>query len=91
MSAPDKGILYLAADNRRAAADYLRQRGLDSFIYVAQMVRHRLPFRSWPSTHYHALLRMLHERLALPIVVDTVAPTRRPCRTSAWTPEGSTC
>ena len=70
--APDKGILYLAADNRRAAADYLRQRGLDSFIYVAQMVRHRLPFRSWPLAHYHALLRLLHERLALPIVVDTV-------------------
>ena len=36
------------------------------------MVRHRLPFRSWPLTHYHALLRILHERLALPIVVDTV-------------------
>ena len=69
---PDKGILYLAADNRRAAADYLQQRGLDSFIYVAQMIRHRLPFRSWPLAHYHALLRILHDRLALPIVVDTV-------------------
>ena len=36
------------------------------------MVRNRLPFRSWPLGHYHALLRLVHERFALPLVVDTV-------------------
>jgi ADP-heptose:LPS heptosyltransferase len=69
---PAKGIFYLSDDNRRAAADFLRGRGLEAFVYVAQMVRHRLPFRSWPLGHYHALLQLLHERLGLPIVVDTV-------------------
>jgi ADP-heptose:LPS heptosyltransferase len=69
---PPKGIVYLSADNRRAAADYLHSRGLDRFVYVAQMVRRRYPLRSWPLAHYHALLRLIHERFALPIVVDTV-------------------
>ena len=70
--APRKGIVYLSEDNRRVAAEYLRRHGLSSFAYVVQMVRHRLPFRSWPVAHYHTLLRLIHERFALPIVVDTV-------------------
>jgi hypothetical protein len=70
--APARGIVYLSDANRRVAAEYLARRGLSSFVYVAQMVRHRLPFRSWPLAHYHALLRLMRERLAMPIVVDTV-------------------
>lgn len=69
---PPKGVFYLSAGNRRAAADYLHGRGLDRFVYVTQMVRRRYPLRSWPLTHYHALLRLIHERFAVPIVVDTV-------------------
>jgi hypothetical protein len=70
--APAKGAVYLSEVNRAAAGDYLARRGLRSFVYVAQMVRHRLPFRSWPLAHYHALLRLMHERFSLPLVVDTV-------------------
>jgi hypothetical protein len=69
---PAAGRMYLSEGNRRGAADYLARRGLRSFIYVAQMVRRRLPFRSWPLAHYHALLRLMHERFSLPIVVDSV-------------------
>ena len=88
---PDKGILYLAADNRRAAADYLRQRGLDSFIYVAQMVRHRLPFRSWPLRTTTRSSGFCTSAWHCRSWWTPWAPTRRPCRTSAWTRGGSTC
>ena len=70
--APARGRVYLPEESRRAAARYLERLGVMEFVYVVQSVRRRRLFRSWPLTHYQALLGMLHARSSLPILVDTV-------------------
>jgi len=70
--APARGRVYLPEASRQAAARYLERAGLTEFVYVAQSVRRRRLFRSWPLAHYHALLEMLRARASLPIIVDTM-------------------
>lgn len=74
---PARGRIYLTDQNRRDADEYLARRGLGDFVYVGQVIRHRLPFRSWPLAHYHELYRLLRERTSLPILVDTVGSDER--------------
>lgn len=69
---PERGRVYLSEQNRRDASQYLTRQGLREFVYVAQVIRHRRPLRSWPLTHYHALYRVLRGRFSCPIVVDAV-------------------
>jgi ADP-heptose:LPS heptosyltransferase len=68
---PARGRVYLTEEHRQAAAAHLDQLGVKEFVYVAQIVRGRRPFRSWPLAHYHAFYALLRKRTALPIVVDT--------------------
>ena len=65
------GAVHLSTDDRRRGGTYLEERELTDFIYVAQVIRHRRPLRSWPLVHYHELLRRVHARFSLPLVVDT--------------------
>lgn len=69
--APDRGVIYLSEQHRRDAAAYLRRVGLEEFVYIAQVIRHRRPFRSWPLRYYHDLYRSLRDRVRLPVLVDT--------------------
>jgi ADP-heptose:LPS heptosyltransferase len=69
--APAAGRIYLSDAHRAAAERYARAQGLEAFIYVAQVIRARRPFRSWPLGHYHALYERLRHAFDLPIVVDT--------------------
>lgn len=69
---PARGCIYLSDKNRQDARAYLRARGLQDFIYVVQMIRHRLPFRSWPLPHYYDFYAEIRARTSLPILVDTV-------------------
>ena len=89
--APRKGIVYLSEDNRRAAAEYLRRHGLSSFVYVVQMVRHRLPFRSWPSRITTRCSAWCTSASRCPSSSTPWVPTPSRCRISAWTPGASTC
>jgi ADP-heptose:LPS heptosyltransferase len=68
---PARGRVYLGESHRHEAAAHLDRLGVRDFVYVAQLVRGRRPFRSWPLAHYHALYALLHKRTDLPIVVDT--------------------
>ncbi len=70
--APQRGAVYLSQENRRKAAAWVEEAGLGGFIFVTQLVRlRRARFRSWPLRHYHALYRLLQDRVGLPVVVDT--------------------
>jgi len=69
---PTRGRIYLSAQNRTEATEYLACLGLRDFVYVTQLIRHRRPLQSWPVTHYHALFRMLRDHFRHPILVDTV-------------------
>jgi hypothetical protein len=68
---PAVGKIYLADSHRQEAARYAEAQGLDEFLYVAQVIRARRPYRSWPLRHYQELLRMLRRSSPMPIVVDT--------------------
>lgn len=69
--APAAGTIYLSDAHRAEAERYARARGLGAFVYIAQVIRARRPFRSWPLGHYHALYEILRRATDAPIVVDT--------------------
>lgn len=69
--APAVGKVYLGEGPRAEAARYARAQGLGEFVYVAQVIRARRAFRSWPLRHYHALYDLLRRVTRAPIVVDT--------------------
>jgi len=68
---PARGRIYLSARHRAAADAYLQAAGLTDFVFVAQVIRDRLPFRSWPIGHYHELYRLITTTLGAPLVVCT--------------------
>lgn len=68
---PEQGAIYLPAQSRASAAEYIRRQGFSEFIYVVQLIRARRTFRSWPLSHYQELLRRIHCRFGKPILVDT--------------------
>ena len=68
---PRRGAIYLSAEGRQGAAEFLRRHGLADFIYVVQLIRRERPLRSWPLPHYHELLRMVRRHFGCPILVHT--------------------
>lgn len=68
---PDRGRVDLAARHRAAADAYLKSAGLADFVFVAQVIRDRQPFRSWPLASYHELYRRLRTELAATVVACT--------------------
>lgn len=74
---PERGVIYVPESHRREADAFLARRGLDRFVYAVQQVRRRLPWKSWPVPHWHALFRLIHEHTALPILVDTTGSDER--------------
>lgn len=74
---PTRGVIYVPEEHRTLAARYLAERGLERFVYVVQMVRRRLPWKSWPLAHWRRLLELLHRDFGLPIIVDTVGSDER--------------
>jgi Glycosyltransferase family 9 (heptosyltransferase) len=69
--APVQGRIYLSERNRSDAARYLSARRLGAFIYVAQVIRHARPGRSWPLGHHHQLYRLLREHFPWALLIDT--------------------
>jgi hypothetical protein len=68
---PDHGRVDLA-DRHRAVADaYLRSARFADFVFVAQVIRDRQPFRSWPLEHHRALYRRLRTELGATVVACT--------------------
>ena len=68
---PARGLVHLTDEDRRRGAAHLERHGLREFVYVALVIRHRRPLRSWPLAHWHELLRWLAARVPWPVVVDT--------------------
>ncbi len=73
---PDRGAVHLTARHRAAADAYLKSTGLGEFVFLAQVIRDRQPFRSWPLGHYHALYRMLTAELGATVVACTAGSDR---------------
>lgn len=76
-AAPSRGTIYLHERARREASQYLERHALRDFIYVAQVIRRRRMFRSWPLPHYQGLLRRIHDAFRIPILVDTTGSDER--------------
>jgi ADP-heptose:LPS heptosyltransferase len=70
-SPPDRGRVYLSARHRMDADAYLNSLGIENFIFIAQVIRDRQPFRSWPLAAYHGLYRLLLTHLGTTLVVCT--------------------
>ena len=68
---PDTGRVYLSGPDDENAEVYLRRSGLDAFIYVAQVIHHHRPWRSWPLEYFHRLYHSMNRRFRLRILVDT--------------------
>lgn len=68
---PSQGRIYLTAEHRAAAARYLDEAGIRDFVYVAQVIRRRRAFRSWPLSHYNALYAGLRAQGSWTVVGDT--------------------
>lgn len=71
VSPPETGRVYLSSADHDNAEAYIRRTGSDEFIYVAQVIRHHRPWRSWPLEYFHEIYRLMNQRLGLRILVDT--------------------
>ncbi len=68
---PGSGRVYLADSHHAAAETYCRANGLTDFVFVAQVIRDRQPFRSWPLAHYHELYRRIRAECGATVLACT--------------------
>ena len=68
---PEAGRVHVNDRDRCSAEAHLARNGLHRFVYLAQVTRHRRPWRSWPIEYFHELCALMRQRLQLPILVDT--------------------